>query len=241
MTREPSTSERGDSVALSAVGLEKRFTTGTEVVEVLRGVDLELRGGQSLAVTGPSGSGKSSLLHILGTLDRPSAGEVTLAGVAPFSLDEPALARFRNASIGFVFQDHHLLPHYSVLENVLLPTLAQPGDEGAEARAHALLERVGLSHRLSHRPAQISGGERQRTAVARALINQPALLLCDEPTGSLDRKSADAVAKLLLDLHAEGGAVLIVVTHDLALAGRFDRHLELRDGRLQAPDERADA
>ena len=225
--------EANPTAALVARGLEKRFDAGSETVDVLRGVDLTLAAGDSLAVTGPSGSGKSTLLHILGTLDRPSAGDVRIDGVAPFDLSEPELARFRNASVGFVFQDHHLLPHYSVLENVLLPTLARADGDDAEARARALLERVGLGHRLHHRPAQISGGERQRTAVARALINRPALVLCDEPTGSLDRKSADGVADLLLELHAEGGTVMIVVTHDLGLAGRFGRHVELQDGRLR--------
>lgn len=231
--------------SLRVTDLAKHFDAAHGTVEVLRGIDFTIDGGESVAVTGPSGSGKSTLLHVVGTLEPPSRGRVEIDGIEPFALSEPELARFRNAHIGFIFQDHHLLPHYSVLENVLLPTLAYRRDAavddsgdagdaggGAEARARELLDRVGLGHRLRHRPAEISGGERQRAAVARALINRPSLLLCDEPTGSLDRKSAGAVADLLGELHAELRAILIVVTHDLELAGRFGRRLELRDGRL---------
>jgi len=209
---------------------------GETRVDVLRGISFELSGAEALVVTGPSGSGKSTLLHLVGTLDQPDAGRVEIDSSDPFALPEPELARFRNTNIGFVFQDHHLLPQYSVLENVLVPTMAFPGSvDGAEARAGSLLDRVGLGHRLSHRPAELSGGERQRVAVARALINQPSLLLCDEPTGSLDRKSAAAVADLLFELHAEAGNILIVVTHSLELAGRFGRRFELREGRCSEP------
>jgi lipoprotein-releasing system ATP-binding protein len=181
---------------------------------------------------GPSGSGKSTLLHLIGGLDAPTAGRITFDGVDPYTLTEPELARFRNRTIGFVFQDAHLLPQYTVLENVIVPALAfRGGAAGAATRARELLARVGLSERLAHRPAELSGGERQRVAVARALINGPRLLLCDEPTGSLDRSAAEAVAGLLLELSRAGGVTLIVVTHDAELAGRFPRLLHMRDGR----------
>lgn len=213
-----------------------RAAPDADPVEVLRGADLELDRGESAAITGPSGSGKSTLLQIIGTLDEPTSGGVTIGDVEPFSLDADALARFRNREVGFIFQDHHLLPQYSVIENVLIPTLAFPdadADVGPSRRERALdlLDRVGLSHRLEHRPAELSGGERQRVAVARSLINAPALLLCDEPTGSLDFKSADAVADLLLEMHAAENTVLIVVTHSLELADRFARRVDLQEGR----------
>ncbi len=220
---------------LRASQLCKRFDSGLgPPVEVLRGVSLELAAGEAMAVTGPSGSGKSTLLHLLGTLEPPTSGTVRLDGCDPFSLSEPELARFRNETIGFVFQDHHLLPQYSVLENVLMPTLAFPGADRGKAGAWArqLLDRVGLEERLTHRPAELSGGERQRVAVARALVNQPALLLCDEPTGNLDRATADSVADLLFELHQEAGNILLVVTHSLPLAERFGRRIELEAGRV---------
>ncbi|HEX2223894.1 MAG TPA: ABC transporter ATP-binding protein [Thermoanaerobaculia bacterium] len=224
--------------ALSVRDLHKSFAGQAAPVEVLRGVSFDLAPGEALAITGPSGSGKSTLLHLIGTLDRPTSGTVEIGGADPFRLSEPELARFRNRSIGFVFQDSHLLPQYSVLENVLVPTLAFPeGKEkaaGFEARARELLERVGLSHRLDHRPAELSGGERQRAAVARALVQSPGLLLCDEPTGSLDRKAAQAVAGLLFELHEAERTVLVVVTHSLELAGRFARRFELAEGRIAA-------
>ena len=204
-------------------------------IEVLRDVSFEMAQGQSLAITGPSGSGKSTLLHLIGTLDFPSSGQIKINEIDPFGIPEPQLARFRNRVIGFIFQDHHLLPHYSVLENVLMPTMAFKDRESrkgfpANRRALDLLERVRLSDRLSHRPAELSGGERQRVAVARALINQPSLLLCDEPTGNLDRATAEAVASLLLELHQSEQNILIVVTHSLELAGRFGRRFELEGG-----------
>ena len=214
----------------------KQFETEASRVEVLRGVSFTVSRGEGLAVTGPSGSGKSTLLHLIGTLDRPSSGKIEIDGRQPHVLSEPELARFRNRSVGFVFQDHHLLPQYSVLENVLLPTLAaSPKNPNARERAGELLERVGLSHRLEHRPAELSGGERQRVAVARALIHGPSLLLCDEPTGSLDRATAESVAELLFELHREEGNVLIVVTHNPLLAERFGRRLELSEGRCAEP------
>ncbi len=209
----------------------KEFATPSQVIRVLQGLSLEMVGGEALAVTGPSGSGKSTLLHLLGTLDTPTSGDIEINGINPFSLSEPELAKFRNRTIGFVFQDHHLLPQFSVLENVLVPTLAAQSTAGdATGRARELLERVGLSERLHHRPAALSGGEKQRVAIARALINQPGLLLCDEPTGNLDRATAATVADLLFELHRAEQNMLIVVTHSLELAAKFPRRLQSRDG-----------
>src|SRR3954470_21527639 len=195
--------------------LSKDYPTRSGPLPVLRGVTLALDRGDALAVMGPSGSGKSTLLHILGTLDRPTTGTVSLEGTDPFTLSEPALAAYRNRRIGFVFQDHHLLPQCSVLENVLIPTLVSKATKSNETEAYArqLLERVGLAGRLDHRPAELSGGERQRVAVARALVLKPTLLLADEPTGNLDRRTAQAVGQLLLDLHREERTILVVVTH----------------------------
>ncbi len=226
--------EASEALDVKVTALGKFFETAAGPVQVLADVTLELAPGDAVAVVGPSGSGKSTLLHILGTLDSPSSGNLEIAGRNPFSLAEKDLARFRNRSIGFVFQDHHLLPQYSLLENVLLPTLAFPAEsQGRDVagRARQLLERVGLSHRLDHRPAQLSGGERQRAAIARALIQQPGLLLCDEPTGNLDRASAEAVTDLLFELHEREGNILVAVTHSEELASRFPRRLEMRDGR----------
>ena len=215
--------------ALVAADVCKHFALGDQAVEVLRGVSLCAEVGQSLALIGPSGSGKSTLLHLLGTLEPPTSGQIAISGQDPLALPEPQLARFRNQHIGFVFQNHHLLPQYSALENALIPTLAFPqGDR--RARAGDLLTAVGLAERLHHRPAELSGGECQRVAVARALINQPGLLLCDEPTGSLDRQTATTVADLLFTLHRAEQAALVIATHDLELAVRCDRRLLLREG-----------
>jgi len=228
----------GDPTTLQVSEVTKEFETPNNRVEVLRGVTLNVEAGESVAITGPSGSGKSTLLHLIGTLEPPTSGTITIGGKNPFQLGEEELARFRNRKIGFVFQEHHLLPQYSVLENVLVPTVAFPpettGHEAPEERARGLLERVGLGHRLDHRPAELSGGERQRVAVARALINEPQLLLCDEPTGSLDQANADAVADLLMELHRAESTILVVVTHSLALAQRAGRRLELREGTCSA-------
>jgi ABC-type lipoprotein export system ATPase subunit len=223
---------------LTLSNVTKRFAEplAGQPVDVLRGITLDIRAGQSIAVTGPSGSGKSTLLNILGTLDRPTSGSVCLDGRDLSRLSDPDLARIRNASIGLIFQSHHLLPQCTVLENVLVPTLAAPKDARrvtAPDRARQLLHRVGLSHRLHHRPGQLSGGERQRVAVVRALVNQPRLLLADEPTGALDRVAADALANLLVDLNREDGVTLIVVTHARHLAAQMKSQLELRDGQLQ--------
>jgi lipoprotein-releasing system ATP-binding protein len=221
-------------MSLAVRELAKDYPTRSGPLPILRGVNLSLARGESLAVMGPSGSGKSTLLHILGTLDRPTAGSVSLDGTDPFALSEADLAAFRNRRIGFVFQDHHLLPQCSVLENVLVPTLVSRGTEPAvtEAYARELLTRVGLADRLEHRPAELSGGERQRVAVARALVLKPLLLLADEPTGNLDRKSAAAVGELLLELHRQENTVLVVVTHSPELAKLFPRRAEMTDGTL---------
>jgi lipoprotein-releasing system ATP-binding protein len=200
---------------------------------VLDDVSLTLAAGDAAAIMGPSGSGKSSLLYLLGALEPPSSGTITLNGQNPFALEGQALARFRNEQIGFVFQDHCLLPQLSVLENVLLPTLVARGGADDTARAKALVEQVGLTDRLDHRPAALSGGERQRAAIARALIRRPRLLLCDEPTGNLDRASAENVAAALLDLHGRQQTILIIVTHSAQLAEKCPIRFELGDRRLR--------
>ncbi len=220
---------------LTVTGLTKSFPTPAEPLVVLDGVDLDLGPGDAAVITGASGCGKSTLLHILGTLDTPTAGRVLLAGRNPFELPEAELARFRNQRLGFVFQDHHLLPQCSVLENVLVPTLVnRSAPDGVEQRARHLLDRVGLSARLEHRPAELSGGERQRVAIARALVQEPCLVLCDEPTGNLDPQSARSIGDLFLELHREQESILLVVTHSMVLAGRFRRRYELIGGQLKA-------
>lgn len=221
-------------MSLQVSHLTKDYPTRSGQISILRDISLELHAGESLAVMGPSGSGKSTLLHILGTLDRPTAGNVHLAGKDPFALAEKELADFRNQNVGFIFQDHHLLPQCSVLENVLIPTLVRGVvEDNMESYAHELLERVGLSQRIAHRPAELSGGERQRVAVARALINRPMLLLADEPTGNLDRQSSQTVGQLLLELHRQEQTILVVVTHSQELAKLFPRREEMVDGALQ--------
>ena len=200
---------------------------------VLTDVSFSLEPGDAAAIMGPSGSGKSSLLYILGALEPPSSGTVTLDGQNPFQLSADALAAFRNRSVGFVFQDHCLLPQCTVLENVLIPTLVAEDPTVDAKRARDLVEQVGLAARIDHRPGELSGGERQRVAIARALVRAPRMLLCDEPTGNLDRASADQIAALLLDLHHRQHGVLIVVTHSAQLAARFPIRFELEDRRLQ--------
>ncbi len=226
---------------LRLVNVTKRYpgAAGGDL-PVLRSLTLEVARGETLAIVGPSGCGKSTLLNLIGTLDLPDAGELILDGQRLDTLNELSLASTRNRQIGFIFQAHHLLPQCTVLENVLVPTLADagqagranPAGESALLRAQKLLTRVGLGERLHHRPGQLSGGERQRCAVVRALINEPKLLLADEPTGALDRATADSLAALLLDLNREQGTALIVVTHAPDLARRMGRVLELRDGGL---------
>jgi lipoprotein-releasing system ATP-binding protein len=221
---------------LIADRVSKSYRTPRGDLPILNGISLSVERGRAVAIMGPSGSGKSTLLYILGALDPPSSGTVTLDGRDPYSLGEREQAAFRNERIGFVFQDHSLLPQCSVLENVLAPTFvaprsAQAGDADA-ARARTLLTEVGLADRLDHRPAELSGGEKQRGALARALIRNPELLLCDEPTGNLDRAAADAVASLLFQLHAAHNTILVVVTHSAALAARFPARYEMNAGRL---------
>jgi lipoprotein-releasing system ATP-binding protein len=208
---------------LTVANLSKRYETPRGALEVLTDVSLALAPGEAAAIMGPSGSGKSTLLYILGALEPPTAGTVRVDGQDPFALGEREQADFRNTRIGFVFQDHLLLPQCSVLENVLAPTLVNRSRDAAadRQRAEMLIEQVGLRDRASHRPGELSGGERQRAALARALIRRPRLLLCDEPTGNLDRTTADSVASLLLDLHQHEGSVLVVVTHSQALADRL--------------------
>ena len=229
---------------LKLTNVAKRFDSPGNAgsLAVLDGITLEVEAGESLAIVGPSGSGKSTLLHIIGTLDRPTSGQVLLAGKDVSQLDEREIATVRNRQIGFVFQAHYLLPQCTVLENVLVPTLAKPArgstaatessSESAEGRASRLLKRVGLAERISHRPGELSGGERQRVAVVRALINRPRLLLADEPTGALDHASAQQLGQLLLELNREEGVALIVVTHALELARLMGKMAQLKDGRL---------
>ena len=219
---------------LNVANLSKEYPSPRGALTVLSGVSFSLAPGDAAAIMGPSGSGKSSLLYLLGALEPPTSGAVTLDGVDPFQLSAAALADFRNQSVGFVFQDHCLLPQCTVLENVLIPTLVATGRTGDDTeRARPLVDRVGLTDRIDHRPGELSGGERQRVAVARALVREPRLLLCDEPTGNLDRASADLVVSLLLDLHRQHHGILIVVTHSAQIAARFPIQFELVDSRLQ--------
>jgi lipoprotein-releasing system ATP-binding protein len=217
---------------LKAEDVTKRYETAAGPVEVLNGANLTLAPGEAAAIMGPSGSGKSTLLYLLGALDTPTSGTITLKGINLEGLSENEAAAFRNRHIGFVFQDHALLPQCTVLENVLVPTLVAPAGP-YQTRARSLLDRVGLTHRLDHFPAQLSGGEKQRAAIARALILEPAVLLCDEPTGNLDRISAAAVADLLLELHAAQQTILVIVTHSSELASRLPQRYELIERRLQ--------
>ena len=217
---------------LEVSNLSKTYPAPSGQLSVLSNVSIAMQRGQSASIMGPSGSGKSTLLYILGALEPPTSGQVFLDGDDPFTLAPRALAEFRNRAIGFVFQDHLLLPQCTVIENVLLPTLVGDPLPDGHARARDLLDRVGLSERLNYRPAEVSGGEKQRVALARALIRHPPLVLCDEPTGNLDRESADTVASLLLTLHREQQTVLVVVTHNQAIADRFAQKLELRGQQL---------
>jgi lipoprotein-releasing system ATP-binding protein len=215
--------------------LVKEFPTRADPIVVLRGVSLTMAAGENLAILGPSGSGKSTLLHVIGTLDQPTSGSISLDGQNPFALNEPELAGFRNRHIGFIFQEHHLLPQLTVLENVLVPALAEGRPQSPVVeRARELLSRVGLSERFDHRPAELSGGEKQRVAVARALLLKPALLLADEPTGSLDRTNALAVGNLLLELQQQERNMLVVVTHSREIGNLLARRLEMEEGKLRS-------
>ena len=219
---------------LEVEDLSKEYPTPSGPLHILSGVNLSLNEGDSISIVGPSGSGKSTLLYILGALEPPTSGKVLLGGTNPFALDDKRLASFRNDKIGFVFQDHHLLPQCSVLENVLIPTLAsKTADGNAQDHARELLDQVGLGARIDHRPHELSGGEKQRVALARALVRRPHLVLCDEPTGNLDQESTAAVANLLLELHKRERTILIVVTHNLDLAQKFSLKYRLAKTRLQ--------
>ena len=218
---------------LKVENVSKEYPAPRGTLEILSGVSFSLSRGEAVSIMGPSGSGKSTLLYVLGALEPPTSGSVTLSGQNPFQLNTRQLAAFRNKEIGFVFQDHCLLPQCSVIENVLTPTLVSETDQNHLERARALLDEVGLSDRLDHRPGALSGGEKQRVALARALILKPQLLLCDEPTGNLDQKSADAVASLLVELHKRQETILVVVTHNLELASRFPRQFLLIDQHLR--------
>jgi lipoprotein-releasing system ATP-binding protein len=217
---------------LEVRNISKQYATAAGPLSVLSNVDLSLKPGDAAAIMGPSGSGKSTLLYILGALEPPTSGTVALDGRNPFQLEPAALAAYRNEQIGFVFQDHCLLPQCTVVENVLIPTLVAKNTNGTVARARELVTQVGLSARADHRPAALSGGERQRVAIARALIRAPRLLLCDEPTGNLDRAAAENVASVLLDLHQRQQTILVIVTHSPQLAERCAIRFELRDKTL---------
>ena len=221
------------SSLLVVSGLYKAYGIGSAKVEVLKGIDLTVEAGDTVALVGPSGAGKSTLLHVMGTIDRPSAGEVFFDGADVFALSDQPLASFRNRSIGFVFQFHHLLPEFTALENVMMPLLIGGTRKSlAEEKAHSLLNDVGLAHRVTHRPGELSGGEQQRVAIARALVRSPRLLLADEPTGNLDMKTSEEVHALLYSIQRKTGISLVIVTHNEKLAAGMGRTVRIVDGRI---------
>jgi lipoprotein-releasing system ATP-binding protein len=214
-------------------GLTRRFRKDSQVIEVLRGIDLDVASGETLAITGASGVGKSTLVHIMGTLDRPTSGRVCYGGEDVFRLDDRGLADFRNRTIGFVFQFHHLMPELTALENVMVPALIQRVPRGrAASLAREILGELKLSHRLRHKPGELSGGEQQRVAIARALVLRPRVVLADEPTGNLDRRTGEGVEDLLLEMNRQVGATLMVVTHNPHLSRKMNRQLEVVDGKI---------
>lgn len=222
-------------VVLECRNLVRTFDDGASRVEVLKGVDLEINAGERIAIVGSSGSGKSTLLHCLGGLDLPSSGEIRMSGKDLAQLGEKERGELRNSEMGFIYQFHHLLPEFSALENTAMPLLLGGVDVAtAKGRAGVILEKVGLAHRLTHKPSELSGGERQRAAIARALINNPTCVFADEPTGNLDRHTAEQVYELMLELNREQETSFVVVTHDLDIAKRMDRILHLDNGLLEA-------
>lgn len=221
-------------VLLQVTDLKKSYVSGDQTVDILKGISFTLESTGNAAIVGPSGCGKSTLLYILGGLEEPTSGTILLGGRNPYQLSRPELAQFRNQSIGFIFQDHHLLPQLTVQENVLLPALANGTiDPDMNSRSLSLIEQVGLAHRIDSLPARLSGGERQRVAVARAMLLRPQLLLADEPTGSLDEENADRIADLMLEMQQQEGSMMLCVTHSPALAARFQRTMVLHEGQVQ--------
>jgi lipoprotein-releasing system ATP-binding protein len=219
---------------LEVCNLSKEYPMPEQPLRILSDINLALSAGSAISIIGPSGSGKSTLLHVIGGLEPPTTGTVVLSGEDPYAMNEKSLAEFRNKKIGFVFQDHHLLPQCTVLENVLVPSLVAAVNSSVQQRAEELLNRVGLSHRMHHRPHELSGGEKQRVALARALVLDPEVILCDEPTGNLDHASGEMVASLLLELHEIRKNILVIVTHNLELADRFQLKFQLIEGRLHS-------
>lgn len=225
---------------ISVQGVTRRFVKDSQIIEVLRGIDLDVQRGEAVSIAGASGVGKSTLIHIMGTLDRPTTGRVLYEGQDVFRLDERGLSRFRNRTIGFVFQFHHLLPELTALENTMMPALISGMSRSqAVTAAREVLSQVGLSHRLRHKPGELSGGEQQRVAIARALVLKPQVLLADEPTGNLDRRTGEGVEDLLLEMQRELCATLVVVTHNPGLAQKMDRRMELVDGRFMERNVKA--